>query len=177
MLTANVSVVEVELARPCDALALQDLRDAAARWMQQQGLAQWRPGEIPLESFDKQVTAGEWHVARTGDGAIRAGLRLLWSDAATWGRAGPFAGYVHGLVVSRESVGQGLGAQLLQWAGRTALAADRYLLRLDCVESNLRLRRYYLDQGFREVGRRDLDSGHGHSVSLFERELPGAPDS
>lgn len=163
---------EPELARPSDAEALLALREAAAQWMLQRGLTQWAPGELQLGSFQEQIAQAEWYVIRTEKGSVCAGLRLPWSDEVTWSHDQPVAGYVHGLVIARTSVGEGIGSELLMWAGRKTFARGRRLLRLDCVESNLGLRRYYREQGFREVGRRDFNSDHWHAVTLFERALP-----
>lgn len=77
-------------------------------------------------------------------------------------------GYVHGVMVARAQSGQGIGAALLRWAEEQARAAGAPALRLDCVESNHRLRAHYLAQGFDEVGRRDFP-GPWHSVVLFEK--------
>jgi len=38
------------------------------------------------------------------------------------------------------------------------------------VEANTRLRRFYTDQGYRQVGRRDFD-GPWFSAALFEKPL------
>lgn len=172
-MTSLGAVLKPEPARPADACALLRLRDSAALWMLQHRVQQWKPGEVPLTSFDKQVAAGEWHVLRADDRTIYAGLRLLWSDETTWGPVEPIAGYVHGLVVARDSASQGLGAGLLRWAGQQTLNQGRILLRLDCVETNLDLRRYYLDQGFHEVGHRDFNSARWSPVVLLERQLQG----
>ena len=82
----------------------------------------------------------------------------------------PDAGYVHGLVIDREHAGEGLGGQLLDWAERRTLQTGRTLLRLDCVEGNERLRRYYRDRGFREVGRKEFEASWFPAV-LLEKAL------
>jgi RimJ/RimL family protein N-acetyltransferase len=47
-------------------------------------------------------------------------------------------------------------------------------MRLDCVESNARLRTLYRSAGYREVGRHDF-RGPWLSVTLFEKTLTEAP--
>ncbi|WP_349307366.1 GNAT family N-acetyltransferase [Rhodococcus sp. IEGM 1409] len=79
---------------------------------------------------------------------------------------------VHGLVIDRAFSGASMGERLLRWALRRSAEEGAQYLRLDCVETNVRLRRYYLDAGFVEVGRRDFgdDADNGwFSVVLFER--------
>ncbi|MGH3408209.1 MAG: GNAT family N-acetyltransferase, partial [Streptosporangiaceae bacterium] len=113
--------------------------------------------------------AGQWHVAGNA-GLVCAALRLLWSDPV-WSDDRP-AAYVHGLVIDRAQAGRGLGAGLLDWAAARGRRAGVTVLRLDCVEGNPGLRRYYARLGFREVGRRDFD-GPWHSTVLLERDIAG----
>ncbi|MGZ4658156.1 MAG: GNAT family N-acetyltransferase [Blastococcus sp.] len=98
----------------------------------------------------------------------RAACRLVWSDVAVWGERPGDAGYVHGLVVDRAHAGTGLGRHLLSWAGGRARDRGRPFLRLDCVQTNERLRDYYRALGFREVGRREFQNS-SRPVVLMER--------
>ena len=103
-------------------------------------------------------------------GAAAAGLRLLWQDEEVWGQQPPVAAYVHGLVVSEQHRGDGLGSALLRWAAAQARVRERTRLRLDCGEVNDALRRYYTHQGFQVVGRR-VFTGPWHPVILLEQQL------
>ena len=162
-------VLEPQPALESDADRLLELREVAAAWLHGRGIRQWEPGEVGLEQVRAQIAAGEWFVHRV-NGEIAGGLRLLWSDPEVWGDRPDDAAYVHGLVIDRRSAGAGMGARLLGWAERRVRGGDRAFLRLDCVESNVRLRRYYRDRGFLEVGRRDL--GHGWwPVTLLEKPV------
>ncbi len=156
-------------ARVADAKALLALREAAATWLASRGIRQWEPGEVGLEEVRSQVDAAQWHVV-SEDGAPVAALRLLWQDEHVWGPQPPIAGYVHGLVVSQRHHGLGLGSGLLRWAADQIRGRGCSLLRLDCGEENRALRRYYSEQGFKEVGRRDSD-GRWYSVVLLEQRL------
>lgn len=162
--------VQVRPASADDAAAILALRAAAERWLAARGIEQWHPGEVSLADVRRQVSAGEWHVA-WDDRAMHAALRLLWSDSMWTGHGtqGP-AIYVHGLVIDRAQAGRGLGARLLDWAATQGRSTGAGVLRLDCVEGNPRLRRYYAGLGFREVGRRDFD-GPWHSAVLLERYI------
>jgi len=162
-------------AEAADAQALLALREAAAAWLASRGVRQWEPGEVGVQEVREQVDAGQWHVVRE-DGAPVAALRLLWQDEQVWGLQPPIAGYVHGLVVSQRHHGLGLGSALLRWAAGQVRGRGRCLLRLDCGEQNRDLRRYYTEQGFVEVGRRDSDD-RWYSVVLLEQRLADAPAS
>ena len=158
----------IEQALPSDAETLLGLRDAAAKWLLERGIQQWNPGEVSLATVQDQVAAREWHVARRASTVI-AGLRLIWADDTVWGVQPPVAGYVHGLMIDRHYVGSGIGSALLRWAEDQIRSAGRRLLRLDCVESNRKLRSYYERQGFRVVGRLDAVGPWYPSVLLEKR--------
>jgi len=162
-------VGSLEPAVAADAEALLVLREAASAWLVGRGIRQWEPGEVTLEEVRGQVDAGQWHVVREDEVPVAA-LRLLWQDERVWGAQPPVAAYVHGLVVSQRHHGVGLGSTLLRWAADQARARGRTLLRLDCIEDNQALRRYYARQGFDTVGRRDSE-GRWYSIVLLERRL------
>ena len=132
-------------------------------------VTQWNPGEVPLATVAHQIADGEWHVAVEGDMIVGA-LRLLWSDRSVWHERNTFAAYVHGLMVPRKHAGRGLGTALLWWAEGQARLRNAPALRLDCVESNTRLRAYYQELGFTEVGRLERD-GPWYSAVLLEKRL------
>lgn len=162
-------VLELHPAVASDTGSLLALREAAAAWLVERDIRQWEPGEVGAKQIRAQIEAGDWFVHRA-DGAIAGALRLLWSDPEFWGERPDDAAYVHGLVIDRRHAGQGLGGRLLDRAEQRARDAGRPFLRLDCSESNLRLRRYYRDRGFVEVGRRDLGDAWW-SVTLFEKPV------
>jgi ribosomal protein S18 acetylase RimI-like enzyme len=126
-------------------------------------------GEVSLDQVRAQVEAGEWFVHRK-DGEIAGALRLLWSDPQFWGDRPDDAAYVHGLMIDRRYARQGLGERLLEWAAHRARQEARRFLRLDCVETNRRLQRYYFERGFRRVGRLDAE-GPWYAAVLLEKAL------
>jgi GNAT superfamily N-acetyltransferase len=151
-----------------DASELAELRDEAARWQISEGIQQWSPGELSVGDITVQIDAGQWFVVREHE--IVAAVRILWSDPSIWGNAPADGAYVHGLMVRRSRAGVGLGAELLAWAERRAAEAGRCFLRLDCVDTNSRLCRYYEDRGYQRVGRKIL-SKPWLSVALFEKRI------
>ncbi|GAA3370752.1 GNAT family N-acetyltransferase [Streptomyces sannanensis] len=153
--------------------ALVVLYDTAARWMQEKGIAQWRPGDKDAEHFRERIQTGEVWVAQRGDRIVGA-YELWWDDEPAWGAQPPVAGYVHRLMTDRTHAPAGTGRVLLAHAeGRTA-RAGRGLCRLDCLSTNPRLRRYYEGTGYRVVGEQPSKVGKGGSrygVTLLERQL------
>jgi GNAT superfamily N-acetyltransferase len=166
--------VVVEAATAGDAAAILRLRLAAEDWLYSRGIEQWGRNEVTAADVSRQIDRGEWHVVRDA-GATIAAFRLLWSDPHMWGELDTFAAYVHGLMIDRSRAGTGLGAEVLSWVEERARSAGAPAVRLDCVESNKRLRDYYREQGFTEVGRRDFD-GRWSSVVLMENDLRLPPN-
>jgi protein-tyrosine phosphatase len=151
-----------------DAAAVVRLRDAAAEWLLSRGIEQWRPGELTNVRIAARAEAGELFVCRV-DGVVAAAVVVADQDSAVWGAVAGDAGYVHTLVVDRRHAGRGLGRRVLAAVER--LIATRHArARLDCVSTNTRLRAYYRDAGYREVGERDLGAGWS-PVTLFEKRL------
>lgn len=166
--------LEMTCADVDDALAIVALRDELARWQRSVGVDQWQPGEVHPVVVGQQVLAGEWWVLRR-EGAVVATARVLGEDPHVWGgelgRDGT-AGYLHGLMVARSAVGDGLGARVLDWFCQYALTCGRSVARLDCVADNPRLQRFYLDQGFAEHGVTDFGPTSGwQPVRRFEKRM------
>ncbi|OZE81719.1 GNAT family N-acetyltransferase [Rhodococcus sp. 15-649-1-2] len=168
-------MLDVRAARTNDSPAILALRHAAEDWLASRSIDQWTPGEVPLSTVRLQVSRGEFVVARyPGSSTIVAAMRTIRSDPEIWPDDGD-ALYVHGLVIDRCHAGTGLGAAMLDHAARSAADAGISRVRLDCAETNATLRRYYLGQGFAEVGRREFEDGKWFSVTLFEKRLKTWP--
>jgi GNAT superfamily N-acetyltransferase len=168
--TTVPAVLTPTLARDVDAESLLALREAAAQWLASLGVLQWEPGEVSLEQIRSQVREGQWWVLE-GDDRLRGALRVLTADPDAWGRQAEATLYVHGLVIAREETGAGLGAGLLRWVEALAVRRGVRLVRLDCVESNERLRAYYKNQGFTEVGRATFHDPPWYPAVLLEKRL------
>jgi ribosomal protein S18 acetylase RimI-like enzyme len=97
-------------------------------------------------------------------------VRILWADEDVWGAAGldGAAGYVHTLVIDRAYAGGGMGLAILRSAERIVAASGRALLRLDCIEGNSALQRYYTSAGYAERG--TVTTAWG-GARRFERSL------
>ncbi|TDB88926.1 GNAT family N-acetyltransferase [Actinomadura sp. 7K534] len=86
--------------------------------------------------------------------------------------------YLHRLVVHRDYTGLGLGAELIEWAGRKGAAQQRKaeLIRIDVWTDNTELHDYYRRQGFKDVAIRTT-SDRTPSGALFEKPLRTGPPS
>lgn len=81
--------------------------------------------------------------------------------------AEPRTFYVHRMATALDCAGYGLGARLLNKAGDVARERGGVLLRLECSRTNQRLIRYYVGQGFRQVG--SVEVPGRFSGALFQR--------
>jgi ribosomal protein S18 acetylase RimI-like enzyme len=81
--------------------------------------------------------------------------------------------YAHKVTVDRAYGGQGLGAELLDWAGTKAADEGAGWLRVDVWTTNERLQHYYLRQGFTYV--RTVVLPHNPSGALFQRPAQHVP--
>ncbi|MBO1333262.1 GNAT family N-acetyltransferase [Streptomyces sp. VRA16 Mangrove soil] len=155
-----------------DVDVLVALYDGAARWMIEQGIDQWKPGQKDADHFRLRIKEGEVWLA-LGDDSVAGAYELWWDDEPAWGVQPPVAGYVHRLMV-RRGAPAGTGGALLAHAERRIVDAGRSHCRLDCVSSNPRLRAYYEGHGYAVVGEQPFKSGgagSSYAVTLLEKRL------
>jgi ribosomal protein S18 acetylase RimI-like enzyme len=149
------------------------LREAAA-WLTSRGNPQWEhwyleAGESMLR---ERIDEHEVYLASLNTGSI-ATVTVQWTDTMVWGAKGAdgLAGYIHGLAISRSVAGFGVGERMLEWTIGLIAARGRRYARLDCIESNLGLCRYYNDRGFTAMG--TAMPLRLYARRLFEREIAG----
>lgn len=160
----------VEPATVADAAVVVALRESLTGWLQARGVDQWDHGEWAVEHVAALARDRTLYVCRDAE-HIAGCVVLSWQDLVVWGERPPDAGYLHGLLVDRSYAGRGLGHALIGWAGQQTLAAERSILRLDCVATNPWLRGYYTDLGFTEVGRRAYQQAALRQSVLLEKQL------
>ncbi|WP_141691875.1 GNAT family N-acetyltransferase [Nocardia brasiliensis] len=161
-------------ATRADAEDIAHLRDRLARWMVDNGIDQWHPGEYPAELVAAETDRGEWFVWRDDTGTLLATVRLVWRDPDFWGADDDTeAGYIHGLMVAPEQRGRELGSRIIQFCTDYTLDQGITLQRLDTAANNPVLRKYYTAQGFTELREVPLPAHfHGNiNVVLMERLL------
>ena len=132
------------------------LIDDAAEWLRGKNTDQWAEPWPDREARDNRVRmgieAGQTWILFAEDGTAAAtisagheGNPKLWSELELPDRAV----YVQRLVINREYAGIGLGAQLIDWAGRQARRRYRAKwIRIDVWTTNFSLQSYYEDNGF-----------------------------
>ena len=160
--------MHIRLATPDDLPLVIEIIGEAAAWLEAKGVRQWPspPNEHWRRRVAGQIARGECYLAYRGDEASGT-LRLTWTDPY-WRNAPQAAGYVHSLAIRTHLHGQQLGEALLNWAVEQIRQRGRKWVRLDCLASNSRLRRYYEALGFVYRGQ---VGDHDYVAALYEREL------
>jgi GNAT superfamily N-acetyltransferase len=136
----------------------------AAAWLQDnKGLDQWKEPWPNVTERDARVMRGllnnkTWLVWDEGTPvatvtmATRANPKV-WTKPECTCDLSERAVYVHRLITARGYAGRGLGAELIDWAGRRARRQyGAKWIRIDVWTSNIALHDYYLNKGFQRCG-------------------------
>lgn len=147
---------------------VETLLGDASEWLASRGIDQW---QFPphRDRIARAIDRGECFLA------FRDGLPIGtiqvddYADPEFWAEDDhpESAMYVHRMAVSRSAAGQGVGAELLDWAAKRAAERGKRLLRLDAWKDNPGLHAYYQGEGFELV--RVVDLPHRRSGALFQR--------
>jgi len=157
--------VIVRHATLADVDTILAMRRERAAWLAEQGESQWAI-PWPRSAVAATVMSGQTWMLWDGDDRIGTLTLSAWSEtddlwriSATKGPHWTVGGaddpsdafYLSKLIIWRRRSGQGLGAELIDWAAGRAYAAGLTWLRLDAWTTNTRLHQYYLHLGFSHV--------------------------
>jgi GNAT superfamily N-acetyltransferase len=148
--------------------------EEVAAWGTAQGFPSWTPGSFNgpdsrgVSHLLGDIAAGGLCLVWRGDAAV-ATVSLLENDPIFWPEAGDEALYLHRFAVRRSAAGAGRTAVL--WCIDEARRRGRTFVRLDCLEDNPGIRRYYESLGFVAV---DAKVINGTAYALYEVAVGGA---
>jgi ribosomal protein S18 acetylase RimI-like enzyme len=172
--------MRITRATPDDLDTLVAFRDQAAAWLASKGIDQWQePWPTPdlmVEGMLANIEAGETYIVWDDDDTRAATITInRWAKPELWTEeeAAEPALYAHKVTVDRAHAGQGLGSELLDWAGSRAADQGADWLRVDVWTTNEHLQHYYLKQGFTYV--RTVVLPHNPSGALFQRPAQRIP--
>lgn len=161
--------LHVAQAHRTDLDVVLEILAAAAAWLQAKQIQQWAYPPPPglRERIAHEIDKGDLYLAYRDPAEPPVGtLRFEWAGDEFWrGQPDHAAGYVHTLAIQPGLHGQRLGESILAWAKAHVQRQGRHYLRLDCVATNQRLRRYYEHLGFQYCG--EATSG-AFTGALFE---------
>jgi GNAT superfamily N-acetyltransferase len=172
----QLGLLVLRRASPGDFEAVRSLLKEASRWLGTKNTDQWAvpwPDENGRNTnITRAIRAGRTWIVMDGDSRPAATLTASPNHHGIWpeknGREP--AVYVRRVAVSRRYAGQGLGSQLLDWAGLRANRdyAARWI-RVDVWTTNIELHDYYRRQGFEYCG---LSPVPGYpSAALFQKSV------
>jgi hypothetical protein len=147
--------------------------EEVAAWGTSEGFPNWIPGSFAGPDSRGgshllgDIAAGGLYLVWRGDDAV-ATLSLLEDDPIFWPDAGDEAMYLHRFAVRRSAAGAGRTAVL--WCIDEARRRGRSLVRLDCLEDNPGIRRYYEGFGFVAVDEKMIN---GTAYTLYEISVAG----
>jgi GNAT superfamily N-acetyltransferase len=170
-LECPIGTLSIVRATVEDAGRVQALRDDSARWLQERGVEQWQPGELPLDWIEIAIATGSVFLVSRGDHLVGS-VTIMGNDPLVWGEQAEPAGYMHLLMVDRAYNGHGIGRALLAWTETFILETGRGLARMDCARSNAKLRAYYERAGYRFVADKTFpDIEWARPTCLYEKTL------
>ncbi|MEH6989536.1 GNAT family N-acetyltransferase [Cytobacillus firmus] len=154
---------DITLATSKDVEQVISLLKEAAGWLKTNEIDQWgflaEGGED--EEIKQAILSKSTYVVRKGESLV-ATFTLYetqsdW-DQHIWGQRNDGAVYLHRLALTSEAIGSGFGKKVLHWLEGHVKEMGITTLRLDCVENNFKLNRFYLDNGYENVGTNDEHS-------------------
>lgn len=135
----------------------------SARWMKENGINQW--GYLLNGGDDEEILEGilneeTYMVQKSGELITTFTLSERQSewDRHIFGEDMPRNSiYLHRLAVVPKYMGKGIGKEIINWIEENCSIDKEYLL-LDCVASNERLNRFYIENGFDYLGETERHS-------------------
>ncbi|HEY8479332.1 MAG TPA: GNAT family N-acetyltransferase [Spirillospora sp.] len=175
----------IRIARPDELDTVLGLIDHAAEWLRtEKNTTQWaRPWPNPDERrkrvHEALLNRETWLLFDEDRAIGTVSIRLIGHEELWTPEEREIeAVYLHRLVIHRDYAGIGLGAELIDWAGRKGASQQRKaeLIRIDVWTDNTELHDYYRRQGFRDVAVRTTSDGTP-SGALFDRPLDTVRDT
>ena len=152
-----------------DLPAFVELLEEAGAALWARGVHQWAAGlsRAQLPELARQVEAGTLLLAQAS-GRLLGGCIVTSLASPFWRDRPAGAAYLGKLVVAPAAAGAGLGVRIASAAEENARERGCGRLRLDCWDRNERLRRYYRELGYAELGAVTMGS---YAARLFEKAL------
>lgn len=169
--------VSTEQAHPEDLTDILKLFDQVQAWLIASGLAgQWgtepfSESELQRERFSGWLEHGLLYALCNQDRVV--GSLVINPEIPSYAKQAceqhpKQALYLEAFAVHPNLRGKGLGGRLLEFAEREAERQNIGWLRLDCWADNNRLKRYYLERGYREFAQCELGTWRG---AVFEKRI------
>lgn len=159
---------KIELATVGDIEQIHKLIVDRCNWFIKNNIKQWEidyyPNKYNNDYFEEQIKINKLYVARLNNKVVGAML-LKKTDSQYW-ENNDNAFYIHHLVTSDNC--KGLGKILLDYAVDEAKKENKDYLRLDCWKANIKLNKYYEQNGFTYIG---SGNNEAYYYNLWEMKI------
>ena len=149
-----------------------NLLTAAAKTLAKKKINQWQYWQNPPIEKVKWVEDGiekkEYFFIENISGQIMGVVRVANNDLLYWGVMNDKSKYIHSLIIHEEFSGHGLGIKVVDKIKKEAILNNVQYLRLDCDCTNKKLCKYYINQGFEQVGQKQLPLG---KFNLYQQKI------
>jgi GNAT superfamily N-acetyltransferase len=168
-ISSALGAIQITKANVADLTTVMTILTEAAARLCAQGIQQWSSPPPPAlwRLMERELAAGHVYLVTLTDTASVIGLFRLRRKDRYWPTT-EAAGYVHTLAITDRACGYGIGQRMLAWIGDHLRNECCRYLRLDCIASNARLRRYYEEQGF--LYRGEVVDGD-YTLALYQLSL------
>jgi ribosomal protein S18 acetylase RimI-like enzyme len=167
--------LELKLILKEDLSIVLDLFKSAAKKIAKKNVDHWQywlnPPKEKIQWVKDGLQKDEFFFIIMGDETIGM-VRIQDQDHLYWGDNTDNAKYIHSLVVSEEFKGLQIGSRVIRKIENRARKENCTFLRLDCDSKNPKLCDYYLNQGFVQVGRKELPLS---IYNLYQKEIISEP--
>lgn len=157
-----------------DTEKIMSLLQSTAIWLRSKGTNQWSQlvEGHDVHGMADSIKRGDVFKFKSIDTNSLAAVVILlqqpspW-DKNIWGEAAESndAIYVHRLAVNRNESGNGLGIDVMRWVESGIVFSGKERIRLDCIEDNKKLFKFYTGLGYEHKGL------HSSGYHYFEKSL------
>jgi ribosomal protein S18 acetylase RimI-like enzyme len=124
------------------------------KWMDDNNIHQWNKTDYlatyPKKYFEEKMAIGQLYTMKSAPSGKVVGAVVLLEEDKRWNADGSKSYYIHNLVSNTEI--SGIGREIICLCEKMAIENGKDLIRLDCQESNSKLKDFYYRLGFKYVG-------------------------
>ena len=149
-----------------------NLLNAAAKTLARKKIDQWRywlnPPAEKITWVEEGIKKEEFFFIVNQNQQKMGVVRISNDDVLYWGQMDDKAKYIHSLIVEEKFSGMNLGTAVIKRIKEGAILNNVKYLRLDCDCTNKKLCKYYINQGFEQVGQKQLSLG---KYNLYQQRI------
>lgn len=149
--------------------AIHVMREVSA-WARERGYRVWPEEWLTPEEMVTDDAGPENFCIGMLDGEVACAFILQWKDGEYWPKKPEYgAAYLHKLCVRRKFAGRGMTGRVIGAVKEECRRRGIPYIRLDTALDEKRVRKIYLDAGFKIVD--IIDYPNGRSMALYEMEV------